>query len=136
MIYDPLYYPYPSRRNIVYGKKGMVCSSHPLAAQAGLEILKKGGNAVDAAVATAITLTVVEPTSNGIGGDAFALFWQNDKLCGLNSSGPAPASISIDDVKEMGYDEMPTFGWVPVTVPGAPAAWSELSKEFGCIAFE
>ncbi len=136
MKYDPLYYPYPSRRTIVYGRRGMVCSSHPLAAQAGLEILKKGGNAVDAAVATAITLTVVEPTSNGIGGDAFALFWQGNKLHGLNSSGPAPASISMDTVKARGYTSMPTFGWVPVTVPGAPAAWSELSEKFGCLEFE
>lgn len=129
--YDPLYSPYPSKRNTVYAKKGMVATSQPLAAQAGLDILKKGGNAVDAAIATAACLTVVEPTSNGIGGDAFAIVWMNNKLHGLNSSGPAPKALSIDAVKSAGYDEMPKFGLTPVTVPGAPAAWVELSKKFG-----
>ena len=88
--FDSLAYSYPSRRNVVYGKKGMVATGNPLAAQVGLEILKKGGNAIDAAIATAVTLTVVEPTSNGIGGDAFALVWTGGKLHGLNSSGPSP----------------------------------------------
>ena len=76
---------------MVFAKKGMVATSQPLAAQAGLEILKKGGNAIDAAIATAACLTVVEPTSNGIGGDAFALVWSKGKLHGLNASGPSPA---------------------------------------------
>lgn len=131
MNYDALSHKYPSKRNLVYGKRGMVSTSHPLAAQAGLDILKKGGNAIDAAIATAAALTVVEPTSNGIGGDAFALVWVKDKLHGLNSSGPAPRGISIEKLKELGYEEIPRFGWVPVTVPGAPGAWSELSKRFG-----
>lgn len=87
---DPFYYPYPSRRMVVYAKKGMVAASQPLAAQAGLEILKRGGNAIDAALAAAASLTVLEPTSNGIGGDAFALVWAQNKLHGLNASGPAP----------------------------------------------
>src|SRR3954451_25133600 len=100
MNFNSLYNPYPSRRNTVYAKNGMVATSQPLAAQAGLDILKKGGNAIDAAIATAACLTVVEPTSNGIGGDAFALVWTKGELHGLNSSGPAPKSISIEAVKE------------------------------------
>lgn len=114
----------------------MVATSQPLAAQAGLDILKKGGNAIDAAIATAAMLTVVEPTSNGIGGDAFALVWTKGELHGLNGSGPAPKSISIDAVKERGFDEMPTYGWLPVTVPGVPSAWAELSKRFGKLSLK
>lgn len=129
---DAHYYPYPSRRNVVYGRKGMVATSQPLAAQAGLQILKEGGNAVDAAIATAACLTVVEPTANGIGSDAFALVWVDGKLHGLNASGPAPQKLSIEAVKAAGYDrEMPKRGMIPVTVPGAPAAWAELSRKFG-----
>ncbi|QNO13277.1 gamma-glutamyltransferase family protein [Alkalicella caledoniensis] len=124
-------YPYSSQRMVTYGKKGMVATSQPLAAQAGLDILKKGGNAIDSAIAAAACLTVVEPTSNGIGGDAFALVWTKDKLHGLNSSGPSPSSISMDAVKEKGHEEIPKFGWIPVTVPGAPGAWAELSEKFG-----
>jgi len=123
--------PFLSTRNTTYAKNGMVATSQPLAAQAGLDILKKGGNAIDAAIATAACLTVVEPTSNGIGGDAFALVWTGGKLHGLNSSGPSPASISIDAVKAQGHTQMPKLGWIPVTVPGAPAAWAELNSRFG-----
>jgi len=129
--YDSLHYPYTSRRAVVYAKNGMVAASQPLAAQAGLEILKKGGNAIDAAVAAAACLTVVEPTSNGIGGDAFALIWTEGRLHGLNASGPAPKAISIDALKKSGYDEMPKLGFTPVTVPGAPGAWAECSRRFG-----
>ncbi|MCP3029133.1 gamma-glutamyltransferase family protein [Halobacillus sp. A5] len=128
---DYLYQPYTSRRMAAVAQKGMVSTSQPLASQAGLYILKKGGNAIDAAIATAATLTVVEPTSNGIGGDAFALVWVKDKLYGLNSSGQSPSSISIDDLKARGYDEIPKYGLTPVTVPGAPGAWAELSRHFG-----
>ncbi|MEH7883190.1 gamma-glutamyltransferase [Bacillus sp. JJ1609] len=126
-------YPYPSQRMAAVARNGMVATSQPLAAQAGLDILKKGGNAIDAAIATAACLTVVEPTSNGIGGDAFALVWVKDQLYGLNASGPAPQSISIDKVKELGHEKMPSHGWIPVTVPGAPLAWAELSKRFGVL---
>src|SRR6056297_109559 len=128
---DAQYYPYPMRRRAVFARNGMVATSQPLAAQAGLDILKKGGNAIDAAVATAAALTVLEPTSNGIGSDAFAIVWTKGKLHGLNSSGPAPKSISIEAVKERGHDEIPKYGLIPVTVPGAPGAWAELNKEFG-----
>lgn len=131
MTYDPHYHPYPSYRVPVYAKKGMVSTSQPLAAQAGLDILKKGGNAIDAAIATAASLTVLEPASNGIGGDAFALVWTNNQLYGLNASGPSPQSISIDALKEKGYRDIPKDGMIPFTVPGAPAAWAALSKRFG-----
>ncbi len=126
-----LTYPYQSQRMASIARNGMVATSQPLAAQAGLDIMKKGGNAIDAAIATAACLTVVEPTSNGIGGDAFALVWTNDSLYGLNGSGPSPQSISIEKVKQKGHETMPSHGWVPVTVPGAPSAWAELSKRFG-----
>jgi len=131
MNFDPLYYPYPSRRSVVFARQGMIATSQPLAAQAGLEILKKGGNAIDAAVATASCLTVVEPTSNGIGGDAFALVWSGGKLWGLNSSGPAPRSISREALTKAGHKELPEYGVCPVTVPGAPACWAELARKFG-----
>lgn len=131
MNFDPLHMPYPSQRMTIYAIGGMVATSQPLAAQAGLEVLKKGGNAIDAAIATAASLTVLEPTSNGIGGDAFALVWCKGKLHGLNASGPAPQRISLEELSNRGYKEMPKYGWLPVTVPGAPAAWAELSRKFG-----
>lgn len=109
----------------------MVATSQPLAAQAGLDMMKKGGNAIDAAIATAACLSVVEPTANGIGGDAFAIVWTGSELHGLNASGPSPLNISIDKVKALGHDAMPTLGWLPITVPGVPSAWAELSKKFG-----
>lgn len=130
-MFNPNFNPYPSHRNVVYSKNGMVATSQNLAAQAGLEILQKGGNAIDAAIATAACLTVVEPTSNGIGGDAFALVWTKDQLHGLNASGPAPMAATIEAVKALGHEKIPQFGWTPVTVPGAPAAWAALSKRFG-----
>lgn len=136
MNYDSLEYPYQSRRMAIYAKNGMVATSQPLAAQAGLEMLKKGGNAIDAAIATAACLTVVEPTSNGIGGDAFALIWAKGELHGLNSSGPAPQGISIEEVNKLGYKKMPQHGWLPVTVPGTPAAWAALSENFGRLPFK
>ncbi len=120
-----------SKQKVVYGYNGMVATTQPSAAQAGLDILKKGGNAIDAAVATAACLTVVEPTSCGIGGDAFAIIWHDGKMHGLNSSGFAPYGISIEKLKEKGYTKIPEYGWCSVTVPGVPAAWRELSDKFG-----
>ena len=130
MHFDPLFQNYASNRFCVTARNGMVCTGSNLASAAGLEILKKGGNAVDAAIATAACLTVVEPTANGIGSDAFAIVWMNDKMYGLNSTGYAPQNLSADKVvPEDG--KMPVHGWTPVTVPGAPKAWAELSKRFG-----
>ena len=131
MEFDAIMQPYQQSRYSVAANRGMVCSSSALASSAGLEILKKGGNAVDAAIATAAVLTVVEPVSNGLGGDAFAILWMKDKLYGLNASGYSPKNISIDQVKAMGYEKMPKYGWIPVTVPGQPKAWAELSQRFG-----
>lgn len=136
MKFNPGEYKYPSKRNLVYGHKGMVATSQPLAAQAGLEILKAGGNAVDAAIATAACLTVVEPTANGLGSDSFALIWIKDKLHGLNASGHSPHSISIEKLQERGFNKIPKYGVIPVMVPGAPASWVELSKKFGKLTLE
>jgi len=134
--FDPLAQRYSSQRYPLYARGGMVNCSSPQAAAAGLEALRRGGNAVDAAVAAAAALTVVEPTANGIGSDAFALVWieKDKRLYGLNSSGPAPQLASIERVLADHNDEngtMPTFGWTAVTVPGAPAAWAALTKRFG-----
>lgn len=122
---------YNSIRNVVYGKNGAVATSTPIAAQVGLEILKKGGNAVDAAVATAACLTVVEPTGCGIGGDAYSLVWieKEKKLYGLNSSGFAPEKMKLEEYE--GMESMPKYGFGAVTVPGIPAAWAELNRKFG-----
>ena len=129
---DPSSYPYASRRSASYAKNGMVATSQPLAAEVGLSMLKAGGNAVDAAIATAAALTVVEPTGCGIGGDAFALVWMQDQLHGLNASSFAPAGLTAETVKAHGYeDQIPLHGWLPVTVPGTPAAWSSLHKRWG-----
>ena len=136
MNYDALKNSYPSRRSVVYGRKGMVCTSQPLAAQAGLDMIKKGGNAVDAAIATAACMTVLEPTSNGIGSDAFALVCINNRLHGLNASGKAPMALDIETVKKAGHSTVPKRGWIPVMVPGAPSAWAELSRRFGRLSFD
>lgn len=109
----------------------MVSTSHPLASQAGLEILKKGGNAVDAAIATAAALTVVQPTGNGLGSDAFAIVWKDGKLHALNGSGPSPAAHSIERFRSMGLEKIPKYGWPAVNVPAAPAAWAELCARMG-----
>ncbi|MDR3258161.1 MAG: gamma-glutamyltransferase [Fusobacteriaceae bacterium] len=129
--FDPNIYPYSSRRSVVYSKNGMVATSCPLASEAGLEILKKGGNAIDAIVAAAATLIVIEPTNNGIGGDAFAILSVKDKIYGLNSSGPSPKLLTAEKLLAKGLKEVPTHGLTPVNVPGIPKAWAELNKKFG-----
>lgn len=113
--------------------RNMVASSQPLAVQAGVDILRGGGNAVDAALATAVTLTVVEPASNGIGGDAFAMVWDGETLHGLNASGRSAAAVTLQDFA--GRDAMPLRGWDSVTVPGCVSGWAALSKRFGKIPF-
>jgi len=136
MSFDPLSYPYSSRRTVRYARAGMVATSQPLAASAGIEILRAGGNAIDAAIATAVCLTVVEPTSNGIGGDSFTLLWSEDKLHGLNASGGAPAKLTSELVRKTGHETMPLLGPLTVTVPGAVSAWGALSSRFGRLPFE
>lgn len=131
-----MYIQYNSCRSPLIARRGVVATSHPLAVQAGIEILRRGGNAVDAALATAITLTVVEPTSNGIGSDAFALVWDGERLYGLNGSGRAPQALTLETVKALGHETMPARGWLSVTVPGAPAAWRDLHRRFGRLRFE
>ena len=134
--FDAQEYKYNSRRRVVHAKRGMVCTSQPLASQAGLQILQQGGNAIDAAIATAICQTIVEPTNNGLGSDCFALVWTGGKLHGLNGSGYAPERLTPEAVRAGGAaDTMPTRGWEAVTIPGAPSAWAELHKRFGRLPF-
>ncbi len=129
--FDPYHYRYASRRNLVFGRKGMVASATPLASQIGLDIIKKGGNAIDAAVATAAALSVLEPSGNGIGGDNFAIVWFEGKIYGLNSSGAAPALMTSEAIQAKGYDKITLFGLDPVSVPGIPSGWVALSERFG-----
>ncbi|MEY8840457.1 gamma-glutamyltransferase family protein [Cribrihabitans sp. XS_ASV171] len=123
--YDPVY---PSRRSAVLADN-VVATSQPLAAQAGLEMLRRGGNAVDAAIATAAALTIVEPTGNGLGSDAFCILWDGSELHGLNASGRAPAAWT----PERFAGGLPQRGWDSVTVPGAVSAWVDLSDRFGTL---
>lgn len=126
-------FPYPSQRMPVLAKN-VVATSQPLAAQAGLSMLARGGNAVDAGIAAAITLTVVEPTSNGIGSDAFAILWDGQRLVGLNASGRSPQGWTPE--RFAGQPAMPVLGWDAVTVPGCVSAWVALSKRYGKLPFE
>lgn len=125
--------PYSANRSPVFAEN-LLASSQPLAVQAGLSALRDGGNAVDAALATAITLTVVEPNNNGLGSDAFALVHDGKALHGLNASGRSPALL--DPAMFKGQQTMPTLGWDSVTVPGAVSAWVALSERFGALPFE
>lgn len=124
--------PYPSQRSPVLAKN-VVATSQPLAVQAGLEILRAGGNAVDAAVATAAVMAIVEPGSNGLGADNFAIVWHEGKLYGLNASGRAPRAVTAESFGNQ--LEIPATGWAPVTVPGAVSGWVALSKRFGKLPF-
>jgi gamma-glutamyltranspeptidase/glutathione hydrolase len=125
-------HPYASRRSAVLAGN-MVATSQPLAAQAGLSMIARGGNAADAAIATAIMLTLVEPSGNGVGSDAFAIIWDGTELHGLNASGRAPMGWTPE--RFAGLDAMPARGWESVTVPGAVSAWVEISERFGDLPF-
>ncbi len=122
-----------SGRSMVLGRRGMVCSSQPLATQAGIDVLRDGGNAVDAAICTAAALGVVEPFMTGVGGDCFMLIWKADeaKLYGLNGSGRAPAHAGIDELESRGIRDTPMLGILSVTVPGAVDAWCSALDRFG-----
>ena len=124
---------YTSRRSPVLAQN-IVSTSHPLASQAGLNMILQGGNAVDAAIASAITLTVVEPTGCGLGSDAFAIIWDGKTLHGLNASGRSPAGWNYE--RFANFKEMPFRGWESVTVPGAVSSWLTLSERFGSLPFE
>ena len=125
-------FPYPSRKLPVFASNVVATSQH-LAATAGLRMLAKGGSAVDAALATAIALTVVEPTMNGIGGDAFCILWDGKQLVGLNASGHSPAGMTAKDYE--GLATMPGVGWGTVTTPGAVSLWMELHGRYGKLPF-
>ena len=125
-------------RSEVIAVNGMAATSHPLATQTAISVLRNGGNAIDAAIAANAVLGLVEPTGCGIGGDLFAIVWsaEEQKLFGLNSSGPAPQNISIQKLKDRGINKIPPYGALPVTVPGAVAGWSALHKRFGNLEFQ
>ena len=120
-------------RSEVIAQHGMACTSQPLATQAALDILKAGGNAIDAAIAANALLGLVEPTGNGVGGDLFAIVWdaETKQLYGLNASGRSPKSLTIDYFREKGYDKIPAYGPLPVSVPGCVDGWFELHERFG-----
>ncbi|MDB4582572.1 gamma-glutamyltransferase [Draconibacterium sp.] len=120
-------------RSEVIAQNGMACTSQPLATQAALDILKAGGNAIDAALAANAVLGLVEPTGNGMGGDLFAIVWdaKTEKLYGLNASGRSPYDLKLDYFKEKGYKNIPAYGPLPVSVPGCVDGWFELHSKFG-----
>src|SRR5579885_2289087 len=135
-------------RSPVLARNGMVATSQPLAAQAGLRVLMEGGNAIDAAVATAATLNVVEPMMTGMGGDLFALIWvaKDHKLYALNASGKAPSGATLAHLNALGYhvdakqwgpgSGMPSHGILEVTVPGSVWGWDEVLRRFGRLKFK
>jgi gamma-glutamyltranspeptidase / glutathione hydrolase len=126
---------WPGRNQPVFAANGVVATSQPLAARVGIEVLRDGGNAVDAAIAMGVAATVVEPATSSIGGDVFALVWDGTRLHGLNGSGRAPTGLTADVARKQGHESMPDHGWLPVTVPGAPAAWRDLHDRFGTLPF-
>ncbi len=128
---------FAARRSVVMARNGMVATSQPLATEAGVAILKKGGNAFDAAIATALTLGVVEPMSTNIGGDAFLLYrWAADgKIYGVNGSGRCPQNLTLEALRRQGIQGIPRYGWGSVTVPGAIDAFVEVQRRHGKLTF-
>ena len=124
-----------SSRSEVIAKNGMVATSHPIASQVGLDILKKGGNAIDAAIAANAAIGLMEPTGNGIGGDLFAIVWieKEKKLYGLNASGRSPQNLTLEYFKNNNFKSIPPYGPLPVSVPGCVDGWFELHDRFGKI---
>ena len=137
-VYDRIIGKDFATRSEVIATNGIAATSHPLATQTAIDVLKDGGNAIDAAIAANAVLGLVEPTGCGIGGDLFAIVWieEDKKLYGLNSSGPAPQDMSIKKLKAMGIEKIPPYGALPVTVPGAVAGWTALHKRFGNKSFD
>src|ERR1051326_6214380 len=127
-----------STRSEVIAQHGMACTSHPLATQAAIDILRKGGNAIDAAIAANAVLGVVEPEMNGIGGDLFAIVYdvKTKKLYGLNASGRSPYSLTLDEFKKRGLTSVPVYGPLSVSVPGCVDGWFELNKKFGTLSMQ
>jgi gamma-glutamyltranspeptidase/glutathione hydrolase len=126
--------PFASRSEVI-AQNAMVATSQPLATQVGLDILRQGGNAIDAAIAANAMLGLVEPTGSGIGGDLFAIVWdaKTQKLYGLNASGRSPKSLTLKHFQLLGVDSIPAYGPLPVTVPGAVDGWFELHTKFGSL---
>ena len=122
-------------RSEIIARSGMAATSQPLATQVALDILKKGGNAIDAAIAANAVLGVVEPTGSGIGGDLFALIWSADKrkLYGLNASGKSPRSLKLEYFKENGLGSIPSLGPLPVSVPGCVDGWYEMHDMYSVV---
>ena len=127
-----------STRSEVIAENGMVATSHPLATQIGIDILKDGGNAIDAAIAANAAIGLMEPTGNGIGGDLFAIIWveKDKKLYGLNASGRSPKNLTLDYFKRNNMTQIPAYGPLPVSVPGCVDGWFEMHKRFGKISME
>lgn len=129
--------PFVTRSEVI-AKHGMACTSQPLASQVAIDVLKRGGNAIDAAIAANACLGLMEPTGNGMGGDLFAIVWdaKTKKLYGLNASGRSPYNLTLDYFKENGYDKIPALGPLPVSVPGCVDGWFELHKKFGTMSMK
>lgn len=136
MKFDYNSYPYPSTRRTIFGKNGMVATSSPYATSAGAKILLEGGNAVDAALAASMTLPVVEPTGNGLGSDMFALIYFEGKLYGINASGRSPKNISIEKLREKGYDKMPSCGVNVINTPGLIGGVMKVHEDFASLSLD